>query len=148
MAKTKNKTSLIFLYSIFFITTLITSYIYIDHANVELTAYENAKTSEIKKTKTLGEALLFSFIGFGYLFTGIFMFLKPRNPIPYLIIIVGTIAVVILYYMRIYGIPIPFTNGIVIVDFSTDWRDVVTKICQQILVVPTTVLLMMRKSLS
>jgi hypothetical protein len=150
MATTRRKkvktSNLIFLYSIFFITTLVTSYVYVEHANVELEAYENAKT-ETKKIKTLGESLLFSIIGFGYLFTGIFMFLKPRNLIPYLVIIIGTIAVVILYYFRIYGIPIPFTE-IVIVDFSSDWRDVITKICQQILVVPTSVLLMMRKSLS
>jgi hypothetical protein len=72
------------------------------------------------------------------------MFLCPTSRLPYLVIIVGTIAVVILYYFRIYGIPIPGTQ-IVIVDFSSDWRDVVTKIAQQILVVPVTALYMIRK---
>jgi hypothetical protein len=68
----------------------------------------------------------------------------PQSRIPYLVIIVGTIAVVILYYLRIYGIPILGTE-IVIVDFSSDYRDVITKICQQILVIPATALLILRK---
>jgi hypothetical protein len=140
--KTKKKTN-IFLYSIFFITIIPTIYVYIEHANVEKEAYDNAKT-ETKKIKTLSEALLFGGIGLGYVIATIFIFIKPRNPVPYLIILVGTVAVVILYYLRIYGIPIPFTE-IVIVDFSSDWRDVITKICQQILVIPTMALLILNR---
>jgi hypothetical protein len=135
-------TTKILLYSIFLITVIPTIYVYIEHANVELKAYENAKT-ETKKIKTMSEALLFGGIGLGYVIATIFIFLEPQNPIPYLVIIVGTIAVVILYYMRIYGIPIPGTP-IVIVDFSSDWRDVITKIAQQILIVPVTALYMIR----
>jgi hypothetical protein len=135
-------TTKILLYSIFLITVIPTIYVYIEHANVELKAYENAKT-ETKKIKTMSEALLFGGIGLGYVIATIFIFLKPQNPIRYLVIIVGTIAVVILYYMRIYGIPIPGTP-IVIVDFSSDWRDVITKIAQQILIVPVTALYMIR----
>jgi hypothetical protein len=136
-------TTKLFLYSIFLVTLIPTIYVYIEHANVEAKAFENAKT-ETKKIKTMSEALLFGGIGFGYTITTIFIFLKPQNPIPYLVIIVGTIAVVILYYLRIYGIPIPFTE-IVIVDFSSDWRDVITKIAQQILIVPVTALLILRE---
>ena len=71
------------------------------------------------------------------------MILFSRSRIPYLVIIVGTVAIVVLYYMRIYGISIPFTE-IVIVDFSSDYRDVITKIAQQILVIPVTALLILR----
>lgn len=104
-----------------------------------MNAYETAKT-ETKKIKTLGEGLLFYGIGVGYIITTILVFLKPNWKIPYLVILIGTVAVVILYYLRIYGIPIPGTL-IVITDFSSDWRDVVTKICQQILVIPIGILL-------
>jgi hypothetical protein len=72
------------------------------------------------------------------------MILFSNSRIPYLVIIVGTVAIVVLYYMRIYGISIPFTE-IVIVDFSSDWRDVITKIAQQILVIPVTALLILTR---
>jgi hypothetical protein len=42
--------------------------------------------------------------------------------------------------LRIYGIPIPGTL-IVITDLSSDFRDVITKISQQILVIPISILL-------
>jgi len=144
--KTTKKTKL-FLYSIFLITVIPTIIVYIQHGLVEGEASLKAKT-ETKHIKTFAEGLLFVVIGVGYIVLTGLMFLFPKNRIPYLVLIVGTVAVVILYYFRIYGIPVPFTNGIVITDLSSDWRDVITKICQQIMVVPTTGLLMMRKSIS
>ncbi len=133
------------LFFIFLVTVIPAIIVYIEHANVEIDAYKNAKPSqETKKIKTLSEALLFYGIGVGYIIATIFMLVKPQNPISYLVIIVGTVAVVILYYLRIYGIPIPNTE-IVIVDFSSDWRDVITKICQQILVIPVSILLLTRR---
>ena len=136
--KNLSKQSILFL--ITFALILPTSYIYVDHANVEAKAYENAKT-ETKKIKTMSEALLFFGIGLGYIITMCYMLLYPQNRLPYLVLLVGTVAVTILYYFRIYGIPIPFTDGIVIVDFSSDWRDVITKISQQILVIPVAILM-------
>jgi hypothetical protein len=135
-------TTKIFLYSIFLITVIPTIYVYAEHANVEFNAYTNAKT-ETKQIKTLSETIFFGAISIGYSFLASCIIFLPRYRIPYLVIIVGTIAVVILYYLRIYGIPIPGTP-IVIVDFSSDWRDVITKICQQILIVPVTALYMIR----
>ena len=122
------------------ITVIPATYVYIEHAIVEKNAHDNAKT-ETKKIKTSAESLLFISIALGYIIASLFMLLKPSSPIPYLAVIIGTIAIVILYYFRIYGIPIPFTDGLVITDLSSDWRDVITKICQQILVVPVTALL-------
>lgn len=138
MNKTKISLLLIFLVT----TTIPVIYVYLEHATVEVNAYEKA-TTETKKIKTLSEALLFAGIGFGYVISIGAILYFPKSPIPYLVVIIGTIAVVILYYLRIYGIPIPGTE-IVIVDFSSDWRDVVTKIFQQILVVPATALLFLR----
>ena len=135
--------TIIFLYTIFLITIIPTIYVYIEHANVETEAFHKA-TTETKKIKTFSEALLFGYIGLGYVIATILIFIKPQNAIPYLVIIIGTVAVTILYYFRIYGIPIPFTE-IVIVDFSSDWRDVITKICQQILVIPAMALLILNR---
>ena len=140
LKQTKTK---IFLLSIFLITVIPVIIIYFEHAIVEFEAFETAKT-ETKLIKTFGEGILFAGIGLGYVITTIFIFVKPEWKIPYFIILVGTVAVTILYYFRIFGIPIPFTE-IVIVDFSSDWRDVITKICQQILVIPVTALLLTRK---
>ena len=146
--KRNNFSIIIFCIALYLITVIPTIYVYIEHALVEKNAHDNAKT-ETKKIKTSAESLLFISIALGYIIASLFMLLRPQNPIPYLAVIIGTIAIVILYYFRIYGIPIPFTTeGLVITDLSSDWRDVITKICQQILVVPVTGLLMIRKSIS
>ena len=136
------KTS-IFLYSIFLITLIPIIIVYWEHAIVEFHAYGNT-TSETKQTKTFVEGMLFYAIAWGYIITGALILLKPRWRTPYLVLLVGTVAIVILYYFRIYGLQIPFTN-IVIVDFSTDYRDVITRIAQQIIVIPTTALLILNR---
>jgi hypothetical protein len=135
---TSNKILLI----IFLATVIPTAYIYFEHAAVEVDAYYEAKT-DVKKIKTLGEAILFTSISIGYVILMWLIVFLPKYRIPYIVIIVGTIAIVILYYLRIYGIPIPFTD-IVITDFSSDWRDVVTKIAQQIMLVPVSMMLAYR----
>jgi len=132
--------TIIFCIALYLITVIPATYVYIEHAIVEKNAHDNAKT-ETKKIKTSAESLLFISIALGYIIASLFMLLRPQSAIPYLAVIIGTIAIVILYYQRIYGIPIPFTDGLVITDLSSDWRDVVTKIAQQILVVPVTALL-------
>lgn len=106
-----------------------------------------SENKNIKATKQLAEGIFFMTAGGLYVTFTLTMLLYPQNKISYLVIIVSTIVIVIIYYMRIYGIPVPFTDHIVITDFSTDWRDVITKICQQIMVVPVTALLILRKSL-
>ncbi|MDF2736335.1 MAG: hypothetical protein K0S93_191 [Nitrososphaeraceae archaeon] len=141
----KKTTKILLLYSIFLVALIPTIYIYLEHANVEFKAFENAKT-ETKQIKTLSEFALFFGIALGYIVSFVAMLYFPQSRIPYLVILVGTVAIVILYYFRIYGIPIPFTE-IVIVDFSSDWRDVITKICQQILVIPLSILFVKRKEL-
>lgn len=140
----QTKKTKIFLLSIFLISVIPCIYVYLEHGYVEQKAFDKsiAKDNQTKATKQAGEALLFYGIGFGYILTTILIFIKPEWKIPYFIILVGTVAVVILYYCRIYGIPIPGTP-IVITDFSSDWRDVVTKICQQILVIPVSILLVL-----
>lgn len=137
--KTRTKTINYFLYTIFLITVIPTIVIYLEHAVIEMQAHLEAET-EPDAIRTMGEALLFFGIGVGYILLSLLIFVYPNSRIPYLVILVGTAAVVILYYMRIYGIPVPGTL-VVITDFSSDWRDVITKICQQILVMPIAILL-------
>src|SRR5215211_2754228 len=143
--KRNNNFIIIFCIALYLITVIPATYVYIEHAIVEKNAHDNAKT-ETKKIRTSAESLLFISIALGYIIASLFMLLKPSSPTPYLAVIIGTVAIVILYYFRIYGIPIPFTEGLVITDLSSDWRDVITKISQQILVIPVTALLILMTS--
>jgi hypothetical protein len=134
-----------FLYFIFLICVIPTIYIYFEHAAIEKQAHDKA-TSETKKIKTHAEYAFFALIGFGYMLVIPFILIVPQYRIPYLVLIVGTIAIVVFYYLsRIYPIPIPFTD-IVIRDVTMDWRDVITKIAQQIMLVPISILLYHRSS--
>jgi hypothetical protein len=137
------------LLAIYLICVIPTVYIYITHGLEEKTAYDKSISigNEYKATKQIGEALLFLIIGLSYILLTVLILIKPNWRIPYIIIIVGTIAVVILYYMRIFGIPIIGTDNIVIRDLSTDYRDVITKIAQQILVIPLSILFAIRRNL-
>ena len=131
---------------IFLATVIPTILVYLEHGIAEEKAYNKSieKGDEYKATKQGGEAALFFSIAIGYAIGTAFIIIKPQWRIPYVVLIVGTIAIVILYYFRIYGIPVPFTD-VIIRDISTDWRDVVTKIAQQIIVIP---LVLMYKSVS
>ena len=137
-----NKSNLVLL-SIFLISVIPVIYVYINHAGEELNSHYNAKT-ETKAIKTLGESSLFYAIGFGYIVMTAWIVIgklvNKESKIPYIIILVGTILVIVVYFLRIYGIPIPGTD-IVITDLSTDYRDVITKIGQSILIIPIAMLL-------
>lgn len=111
---------------------------YLEHAIIEFQAHDKAK-SETKKIKTASEGLFFLSIAVGYALTTLFIIIFPKDKIPYIVVLVGTVAIVILYYYRIYGIPIPGTD-IVITDLSQDWRDFISKTLQQALVIPLSIL--------
>lgn len=131
------------LLTIFLATVIPTLVVYLEHAYIELEASMES-ISETKKIKTLSEFIFFVVIGLGYLVLTVFIIIFPQSRLPYLIVIVGTVAVVIFYFIsRIYPIPIP-TTDYVIRDTTIDWRDVITKICQQILVIPASMLLVRR----
>ena len=132
-------------YLVFLIPTV---YIYLTHGNEEYLASQKSieKGNDYKATKQIGEATLFLAIATGYIFVTGWMLYKPDSKIPKLIIIFGTISVMILYFMRIYGIPLPGTD-IIIRDLSTDWRDVVTKICQSIIIFLVTLLIGVNKKI-
>ena len=140
--KNNNNKILLFLFLITVIPTII---VYTEHAVVEFNASQEA-ISETKKIKTAGEAFLFQAIAAGYIMMTVWILFAPKHRIPYIVIIVGTIAVIIFYYIsRIYPVPIPFTD-VVIMDRTIDWRDLITKICQTIMLpVVTAAMLVLRK---
>ena len=125
---------------IFLVSVIPVIVVYIIHGMEEFDAFTNAET-ETKAIKTFGEGTLFVSIGIGYIVTSVFV-LFANSRIACLTILVGTVVIVILYWLRLYGIPIPGTE-IVITDFSSDWMDAVTKIFQQILVIPCAMLLVL-----
>lgn len=139
----KNSNKILFI--IFFATVIPTIYVYLEHSYVEWKAYDKSveKGDDYKATKQYGEATLFLLIGLGYVGGIVFLILGPEYKFPYIVLIVGTIAVIILYFLRIYGIPIPFTD-VVIRDLSTTTPDVITKICQTIML-PVLTLLAVRR---
>ena len=137
------KTNRIILLSIFLICVIPTIYVYFLHAYLEGEANEKAKT-ETKKIKTLTEAIVFTSIGIGYSITAFLIIFFPQYRTPYYVVLVGTVIVILVYWFRMYGLQIPFTE-IFITDFSADWMDAVTKICQQILVIPASIMLVIRK---
>lgn len=143
------RTQKIILYSIFFVTVLPCIWVYLDHAYVEQMAFEKSilNGNEYKATKQSGEAFLFYAIAGSYVLTAGLITVKPKWIAPYLVILIGTVIVVTVYFFRIYGIPVLGTD-VIIRDLTTDWRDVVTKICQQILVIPVAILMAKRKQLN
>ena len=135
----RNSSKILFI--IFLICLIPTVYVYISHGHEELETA--SKTVGHKHIKTLAEGLFFIIIAIGYIFFTALILYNPKSRIPYIVLIVGTIVIIILYFVRIFGIPIPFTD-VTIRDLSTDWRDVATKIPQAIML-PVLTLLAVRR---
>jgi hypothetical protein len=94
-----------------------------------------------KSTRQLGEGIFFAMVAIGYVVTTVLIFIKPNNVIPYYVLLIGTIAILVVYYFRtMTGIPIPGTD-LVIKEYAIDYRDVITKIAQQTFVIPLAMML-------
>lgn len=130
--------------SIIFVGLMIPNVIvYAQHAIHEIEASEkSALEGKVNSsTRQLSEGIFFGLIAIGYVVTTIFIFLKPNNVIPYYVLLFGTVAIIIVYYFRtITGIPIPGTE-LQIKEYLVDYTDVITKIAQQIFVIPVAMML-------
>src|SRR5215203_4841842 len=130
--------------SIIFVGLMIPNVIvYAEHSLLELDeSKESAEKGTINKsTRQLAEGIFFALIAIGYIITTILIFAKPNNVIPYYIILVGTVAIIIVYYFRtMTGIPIIGTD-LIIKEYTIDYRDVITKITQQAFVIPLAMML-------
>lgn len=144
MLTTLNNNKQITILSIIFIGLMIPNIIvYAEHSLLELgESKESADKGTINKsTRQLAEGVFFAMIAIGYIVTTILIFTKPNNVIPYYIILVGTVAIIIVYYFRtMTGIPIIGTD-LIIKEYSIDYRDVITKITQQAFVIPLAMML-------
>jgi hypothetical protein len=121
--------------SIIFIGLMIPNVIvYVEHAILEIDESQKSNTQGMvnKSTRQLSEGIFFAMIAIGYIVTTILIFIKPNNVIPYYVLLIGTVAILVVYYFRsMTGIPIPGTD-LIIKEYAIDYRDVVTKIAQQI----------------
>jgi hypothetical protein len=140
MKNKKQKTILSIIFVALMIPTVI---LYAEHSIVEFQASEESAEQQMKNksTRQLGEGILFAMIAIGYVVTTVLVFIKPNNVIPYYVILIGTVAIVIVYYLRaITGIPVLGTD-LWIKEYTTDHRDVITKVAQQAFVIPLAMML-------
>ena len=130
--------------SIIFVGLMIPNVIvYVEHSLLEFHESEKSLEQQMvnKSTRQLSEGIFFALVAIGYVVTTIFIFIKPNNEIPYYVLLIGTIAILVVYYFRtMTGIPIPGTD-LVIKEYAIDYRDVITKIAQQAFVIPLAMML-------
>jgi hypothetical protein len=130
--------------SIIFIGLMIPNVIvYIEHAILEIDESQKSSTQGMvnKSTRQLSEGIFFAMIAIGYIVTTLLIFIKPNNVIPYYVLLIGTVAILVVYYFRsMTGIPIPGTD-LIIKEYAIDYRDVITKIAQQAFVIPLAMML-------
>ncbi|HJT85633.1 MAG TPA: hypothetical protein VJ697_14220 [Nitrososphaeraceae archaeon] len=130
--------------SLIFIGLMIPNVIvYLEHSLLELgESKESAEKGSVNKsTRQLGEGTFFALIAIGYIITSILVFTKPNNVVSYYAILVGTVAIIIVYYFRtMTGIPVIGTD-LIIKEYTVDYRDVITKIAQQAFVIPLAMML-------
>src|SRR5215216_3367977 len=103
--------------SIIFVGLMIPNVIvYAEHSLLELDeSKESAEKGTINKsTRQLAEGTFFALVAIGYIITTILIFAKPNNVIPYYAILIGTVAIIIVYYFRtMTGIPVIGTDLII-----------------------------------
>jgi hypothetical protein len=130
--------------SIIFVGLMIPNVIvYVEHSLLEFEESQNSKEQGMlnKSTRQLAEGIFFAMIAIGYVITTMLIFIKPNNVIPYYVLLIGTVAILIVYYFRtMTGIPIPGTD-LIIKEYAIDYRDVITKIAQQAFVIPLAMML-------
>lgn len=130
--------------SIIFLALMIPNVaVYLEHSLLEFgESGKSAANSEINKsTRQLAEGIFFALTAIGYIVCTILIFVKPNFTIPYYVILVGTVAIMVVYYMRtMTGVPIPGTD-LIIKEYAIDYRDVITKIAQVALVIPLAMML-------
>lgn len=130
--------------SIIFVGLMIPNVIvYVEHSILEFNESKNSMEQGMinKSTRQLAEGIFFALVAIGYVVTTILIFIKPDNVIPYYVLLIGTVAILIVYYFRtMTGIPIPGTD-LVIKEYAIDYRDVITKIAQQAFVIPLAMML-------
>lgn len=118
-------------------------FVYAYHANHELNeSKENlAKFPQISHEQ-FAEFVFFTGIAAGYTICTIAIIAKRHVTAPYYVILVGTVIIIIIYYLsKTSGFPVPDFYDWWMIDDSTNYKDVVTKIAQQTFVIPLAMML-------
>jgi hypothetical protein len=139
----KNNKQLTILSIIFVGLMIPNAIVYTEHSLLELDeSKESAEKGMVNKsTRQLSEGIFFAMIAIGYVVTTALIFIKPNDVIPYYVLLIGTVAILVVYYFRsTTGIPIPGTD-LIIKEYAIDYRDVITKISQQAFVIPLAMML-------
>src|SRR5215218_920458 len=114
--------------------------VYVIHAHDELNeAKENipVQSTNHKGLEQLNEGIFFTIIYIGYITTTILIVSNPYNLKPYYVVFFGTISIIIVYFLsKTIGFPAFDFYDWVIVDDTTNWKDVITKVAQQSFVIP------------
>jgi hypothetical protein len=90
--------------------------VYLEHSLLELDESKESveKGSINQSTRQFAEGTFFALVAIGYIITTILIFAKPNNVIPYYAILIGTVAIIIVYYFRtMTGIPVIGTDLII-----------------------------------
>lgn len=103
-----------------------------------------AETNEQGNEQFL-EGIFFSAITIGYIITTYYIITRPNDSKSYYIILIATVAIIVIYYLtKTIGMPVPDGHDNWITDFTLNWKDNVTKIAQQIFVIPLGMMLLIR----
>ena len=141
---TKKSTQSIILLAILTALIVPVIYIYAYHGihEIETSADAKEKGNETKYLRATSEGYFFIITAISYAVIIGFILWKPNKQLPYYILIFGTLAIIIMYYLRTTtGIPVLWT-GVMIKEYLVDWNDVISKIGQYALIIPATILLM------
>ena len=142
--KTKMRTQSIVLLIILTALIVPVIYIYAYHGihEIETSADAKKKGNEMKYLRATGEGYFFIVTAISYaVIIGLILW-KPNKQFPYYMLIFGTLAIIIIYYLRTTtGIPVLW-SGVMIKEYLVDWNDVISKIGQYALIIPATILLM------
>lgn len=112
------------------------------HEFEEAFEHQPVATTNHKGNEQFAEGIFFASIAIGYTITTILVVVKRHNTAPYYVILVGTVVIIIIYYLsKTSGFPAPDFYDNWIIDDTTNWKDNVTKIAQQIFVIPLAMML-------
>jgi hypothetical protein len=134
------------LITIFLICMIPNIFVYAYHGNHEFEeASEHIGTVEYdhKGKEQFAEGIFFTVVTIGYIATTIGLLIKPEKKVFHYAILIGTVSIIVVYFAsKTIGVPAIDGYDNWIIDDTTNWKDNVTKIAQQIFVIPVGMLLM------
>jgi len=121
--------------------------VYAIHANHELNeSVENYTTDLHKSNEQLSEAIFFAAIVAGNIIFTVGIVAKRHWTPAYYVVLIGTVSIIVFYFVsKLIGTPAPDSFDNWIYDYTLDWKDATTKICQVIYLIPLSMMLYREK---